>query len=135
MERKTSFNNKKLFKTPDNYFESFEGRLMQNIEQKNNSVSKPQKRIKRYYYSSIAATIALVIGLTFFYTSEKQETLKDEAISNYIEYNTTLTLSSDFINSFDEQDIQELEQSIELNQKEINDYVLTNIDIEYYLND
>lgn len=135
MERKTSFNNKKLFKTPDNYFESFEDRLMQNIEQKNNSVSKPQKRIKRYYYSSIAATIALVIGLTFFYTSEKQETLKDEAISNYIEYNTTLTLSSDFINSFDEQDIQELEQSIELNQKEINDYVLTNIDIEYYLND
>ncbi|MEC4114983.1 hypothetical protein [Myroides pelagicus] len=135
MSTKIPFKKDTLFKTPESYFDSFDDRLMSKIEENNNSKKTPTKKYKLSYYSGIAATIALVIGSSLYYKQHKNEKIQNEAIINYIEYNPAIALSPEFIEAFDEQDIKELEQSIPLNQQQINEYVLSSIDLEYYISD
>lgn len=132
---KIPFTNKSKFKTPDNYFSTFESRLMDRIELENRNVKKVKLHSRKpYYYSAIAASVATIIGLSIFFTKSHTDTIPAEALENYLEYNASISLSPEFINSFDEQDIKELESTINYNQAEINEYVLSNIDLEYYLN-
>ncbi|WP_010252955.1 hypothetical protein [Myroides injenensis] len=132
---KIPFTNKSKFKTPDNYFNTFESRLMDRIELENSSVKKVKLHSKKpYYYSLVAASAALIIGLSTFFINSQRNHISADALENYLEYNASITLSPEFINSFDEQDIKELENTINYNQAEINEYVLSDIDLEYYLN-
>jgi len=125
------------FKIPEGYFETFESRLFDRL---NTEVKQPKKntRILRLpttrRYGSIAAAIALLLGVGLFVKQSISSTISTEALESYLEYNQVYTLSNDYIQSFDEKDIKELEQSIDVSQKAINDYVQTNIDLDYYLN-
>ncbi len=137
MNHKDQNNRKDGFKIPEGYLESFDERFCERLNAKQKQVSRSKdiisltpKKLMR-----IAAAILLLVGLGVFIKTQLTASLSEEALEYYLEYNpSSYTLSNEFIQAFDESDIKELEQGIQINQKEINEYVQTNIDLEYYLN-
>lgn len=127
-------NRKDGFKLPKGYLESFDQRLFERIKEKENQ--KPSRIISftPRYFIAIAATLTLLVGLGLFIKTQLTSSISNEALETYLEYNPSYTLSNEFIQAFDEGDIKELEQAIQINQHEINEYVQTNIDLDYYLN-
>ncbi|MHC5352938.1 hypothetical protein ACYSNX_01885 [Myroides sp. LJL115] len=136
---KDPFNNNQPFKMPSQeYFDDFSKRLLNKIEQDQN-VQKPAivklKTKRKYYYMGIAASIMLVLALQIIQLNNSKNAFSNDELQDYIQYDTHLGLSTEFINSFDQEDILELEKNIRINNQELNDYVLTNLDLEYYLID
>lgn len=125
------------FKTPEGYFDTFESRLFERLVQCGEQ-PKPKTKIFRFtpakQYISIAAAVVLLLGLGAILKVKSTSSISTEALEQYLEYDPAYTWSNDLIQSFDESDIKELEYQINVNQKEINDYVQTNIDLDYYLN-
>ncbi|WP_353120254.1 hypothetical protein [Myroides odoratus] len=125
------------FKTPEGYFDTLDTRLFDRLAQREEQL-KPRAKIFRLtpvkQYASIAAAVTLLLGLGIFLKVKTTSAISTEALEQYLEYDPAYTWSNDLIQSFDEGDIKELEHQINVNQKEINDYVQTNIDLDYYLN-
>ena len=130
-------NRKDGFKIPEGYLESFDQRLLERVKGKQIRQPKARRilRLTPISCTAIAAGIALLVGLGFLVQGQLNASLSEESLENYLEYHpSSYTLSTEFIQAFDETDIKELEQGIKINQKELNEYVQTNIDLEYYLN-
>lgn len=125
------------FNVPEGYFDTVEQRLFERLNG-NVQLRQTDKRIRQLTpfkkLIAVAAVITLLLGVGLVVKQQKATTLSNETIENYLEYNSSYTLSNEFIQAFDEQDLQEMEQAIQVNQKEINEYVQTNIDLDYYLN-
>ena len=128
------------FKIPDNYFDQFDQKMFERLNEVENNLQKKGKLIKFKPYKnlrSIAAILLLLFTVGYLIKYKAQQNINNDTIENmnYFDYNPWYsTLSNEIIHSFDEKDFQELEQNLQLNSKEVNDYILTNIDVEYYLN-
>ncbi|MGV3459423.1 MAG: hypothetical protein ACO1N9_03095 [Flavobacterium sp.] len=118
---------KQGFNPTDAYFEDFTERLMQELPARETRVIPLYKKA-RVWMSSAAAVLILALGLTFYFRSNSKTAQPDaSAIESYLAYNTNIS-SYDIIQQLDQQDIDELEQSLSLNN--------VNPDaIEQYLND
>ncbi|MEC4117088.1 hypothetical protein [Myroides phaeus] len=125
---------KKVFKVPEDYFKNLEQRVFDQLENApKESKVIPLKR-NRFIWVAAASVVAL-LALTLTFKFEKSTKIEKESLENYLEYNQSYSLSNDIINALDEDDIQEIENSININQTQIDHYVLSHIDIEYYLNE
>ena len=125
------------FNVPEGYFDTVEQRLFERVSG-NVQLHQTDKRIRQLTpfrkFIAVAAAVTLLLGIGLLVNKQRTSSLSNETIENYLEYNSSYTLSNEFIQAFDEQDLQEMEQAIQVNQKEINEYVQTNIDLDYYLN-
>lgn len=123
------------FKTPEGYFETLDTRLFERLaKQKRQSRGTIFRLSKTKRYLSLAAAIVLLLGVGLLLRSQSTSAISTEALELYLAYDPAYTWSSELIQSFDENDIKDLEHQINVNQKEINDYVQTSIDLDYYLN-
>lgn len=123
---------KKVFKVPEDYFKNLEQRVFDQLE--NAPIEPKTIPIKRNkFFWMAAASIVALLALTFVYKFENSTKIETESLENYLEYNQSYSLSNDIINALDEEDLQEIENTININQTQIDHYVLTHIDIEYYL--
>lgn len=116
---------KQGFKVPENYFDTFTDKLMQQLPEREVKVVPLFKR-KPVWMTAVAAifVIALTLGIFFQMNTETVVTDDTTAIENYLVYNTNLT-SYDYIQMLDEQDIAELESSVTLSDEAIEDYLST----------
>lgn len=120
------------FKTPENYFETFSSRLMQQLpKEKPKTISIFSKR-KTWFY---AAAAVLILGLTIpvynhFYVRSSE--IEDITMENYIAYHSSVS-DTDLVNLLDEKDIQKM--SIDLNIEDIiiENELTENKNLEYYL--
>ncbi|UOK41901.1 MULTISPECIES: hypothetical protein [Flavobacterium] len=128
-------NNKKIetgFKIPENYFEDFEARLMNQLPQQEVKVISLWQR-KSVWISSVAAVALVVFGLTFYFNFNSKSSLDDTTIENYLASTVT---SYDLMHELDQHDINELEKSIALNDDSVESYLSENEnDIDLYLNE
>lgn len=124
----------KTFKIPQSYFEEFEVSLFQKI--KTFPSTKPSSISTHSWFTliSVAASIALFIGFLLHYKSDAYSKLNSESIENYLQ-SETLSVSNEIENYLDEQDLIEIEKTIPINQNEMDDYLLTNVDVEFYLSE
>ncbi|EHQ41377.1 hypothetical protein [Myroides odoratus] len=130
-------NRKDGFNVPEGYFDTIEQRLFERLDG-NVQLHQKDTRIRQFrpikMLVTLAAAVALLVGIGLLVKQQSTSTLSHETLENYFEYNSPYTLSNEFIQAFDEKDLQEMEQAIQVNQKELNEYVQTNIDLDYYLN-
>lgn len=125
---------KKVFKVPEDYFKNLEQRVFDQLE--NAPIEQKIIPLKKNKFLWIAAaSIISLLALTFVFKIENSSKIENESLENYLVYNQPYSLSNDIINALDEDDIQEIENTININQTQIDHYVLTQIDIEYYLNE
>lgn len=115
------------FTNPDNYFESFSDKLMQQLPKREVKVVPLYKR-KPVWFSA-AAGFVVMATLGVFYTNTQQSTTTpalpdDAAVENYLMYQVNVN-SYDLMQNLNQQDIDELEKSIAISDDAIKEYLAT----------
>ncbi|TWO31960.1 hypothetical protein E1J38_011305 [Seonamhaeicola sediminis] len=118
------------FKAPDNYFDSLEETILNKVSRE----SKPKvfelfSNKTIVYASSIAAAVLLLISLSLFDSKISFDDLDNETVENYLLYEN---IDSYEIASFlNEEDLKE-ENFVEFNIDEevVEDYIFDNLDVE-----
>lgn len=137
MENKLLSNNspKQVFKVPEDYFANLENRVLSAVENTTPAPKVIPLYRNKFVWMVAVACLALFIGISTVYKTEKNNQINNENIENYLEYDQSYSLNNDIINSLNEEDIKDLEENIEIQQSQLDHYVLSHIDIEYYLNE
>lgn len=120
------------FKVPENYFENFEDRLMSQLEPKAEPKVISLFHRKQIWISAVAAVFVALIAIPVYFNSVATEKISNQTLENYLttEYNTY-----DLMDNLSEEDIQSLETSVSLNDAAVEDYLLQEENIDYYLNE
>ena len=123
------------FKSPDDYFEKFEARILDKIPAPETKVVSLFHR-KQIWISSIAAVLLLAIVIPSYFNSIQTNTPLDNSnIENYLSYQTNFT-NFDIIENLNEDDIVELENALSISSKEdVEAYLLDTQNLDYYLNE
>ena len=118
------------FQIPENYFEQFEAKMMEQLPKKEVKVVSLFHR-KQIWISSIAAVILVMIAIPIYFNSNKTNTIETKALETYLvsEYTTY-----DIIDKLSVEDIKALENDLSLNEDAVEAYLLDTQNLDYYLN-
>ena len=118
------------FKTPENYFDNFSAKVLQELnEEKEVKVIPIYKRKK--VLSMIAAAVvfmALMIPIINNYNNTSKE-LDEDTLETYLSYQSNLN-QYDLIKELDTKDIDKLNKSVALEQETLEDILVSNPNIE-----
>lgn len=118
------------FQVPENYFEQFEAKIMEQLPQKETKVISLFHK-KQIWISSIAAVLLVMIAIPVYQSMSKNTTIEATTLENYLvsEYSTY-----DIIDKLSTEDINALENDLTLNNDAVESYLLDTQNIDYYLN-
>lgn len=120
------------FTTPDNYFETFSARVMQQLPKEEPKVISIFQKRKTWMY---AAAAILIFGLSIpVYNNYFQKTneIDNLTIENYITYQSNIS-GTDIVNLLDEKDIQNISIDLDIEDSAIENELITNKNLEQYL--
>lgn len=126
---------KQVFKVPQDYFAHLENRVLSSVENTTPTPKVIPLYKNKFVWMVAVACLALFVGINAVYKTEKNNQINNENIETYLEYNQSYSLNNEIINSLNEEDIKDLEENIEIQQSQLDHYLLSHIDIEYYLNE
>ena len=109
------------FTIPDNYFETFEERLMQQLpfEENNTKVIQLWQR-KSFWISSVAAVFVLSFGIWTYFAQTNANTIISS--SEYLAYENDLT-TEDIAEHLTDEDIASLENEMQLYDAKTETYI------------
>ena len=120
------------FKIPDNYFDSFSEKVMQQLPKEEPKVISFYARNKKILFSAAAVlVIALSISLVFKIQNKEQEVSSDD-VENYLVYHTTLS-DDDIVNLLEQEDIENITVSNPIENEAIEDVLSNNSELEQYI--
>lgn len=121
------------FKTPDNYFDTFSARVLQQLPRENpKTISLFSKRKSWIYAAAAVLVLAMVLPVVYtkFYSSSPE--IDETTLENYISYNTSIS-DTDLINLLDEKDIQKIDIGMTIDDKTIENELSEDNNLELYL--
>ena len=125
------------FKIPENYFETFSQRVMQQLpkeEAKADSriISLFSKRKSWIYAAAAVLVLALALPVAYnnFYKSSPE--IDKATLENYISYNTNIS-DVDLVNLLDEKDIQNMDIGMNIEDITIENELSENKNLQNYL--
>ena len=120
------------FTVPENYFEDFSAKMMQQLPENEPKIISIYVRKKTWMYAA-AAIIVLALSLPIYnnYFSHSSE-IDETTLENYITYHSTLS-GTDLVNLLDEQDIQKMSVDLNLEDITIENELSQNKNLEQYL--
>ena len=109
------------FTIPDNYFDTFEERLMQHLpfEENNTKVIQLWQR-KSFWISSVAAVFVLSFGIWTYFAQTNANTMISS--SEYLAYENDLT-TEDIAEHLTDEDIASLENEMQLYDTKTETYI------------
>ncbi|WP_445711261.1 hypothetical protein [Flavobacterium sp.] len=118
------------FEIPDNYFEQFEAKMMQQLPKENVKVVSLFHR-KQLWISSIAAVLLVMIAIPVYFNMKGATTLETATLENYlsIEYSTY-----EIVDKLSNEDITALENDLSISDDAVEAYLLDTQNLDYYLN-
>lgn len=118
------------FEIPENYFEQFEAKMMQQLPKKETKVVALFHR-KQLWISSIAAVLLVMIATPVYFNMKKTTTLETATLETYLstEYSTY-----EIVDKLSNEDITALENDLSINDDAIEAYLLDTQNLDYYLN-
>ncbi|MBF2709295.1 hypothetical protein [Flavobacterium soyangense] len=120
------------FTTPENYFEDFSAKMMQQLPKKEPKIISLFARKKTWLYTAAAIVImALTIPVYNYFYSNSAE-IDDVTLENYITYHSTVS-DEDIVNLLDEKDIQKMNIDFNIEEKTIENELSTNKNLEQYI--
>ncbi len=120
------------FTIPDNYFDNFSEKVMLKLSKNEPKVvSIWSKNIKWIYAIAAILVISLSILFTNFYQVNSNKA-SNAAIENYLSYNSTIT-DDDIVELLDYEDLTKLNILTNIEDKEVEDLLTENINIEQYI--
>jgi hypothetical protein len=121
------------FKTPEHYFENFSEKLMQNLPANEPKVISIFQRRKRSLMIA-AAILIIALMIPFFYNTTANKELDQTTLENYLSYQTSMT-QFDLISALESEDINNINTTVALEDKTIEDMLARNPDLEQLLNE
>jgi len=125
------------FKTPENYFDTFSAKVMQQLpkeEAKKESriISLFSKRKSWIYAAAAVLVLALTLPVAYnnFFSSSSE--IDEATLENYISYNTSIS-DADLVNLLDEKDIQNMDIGMNIENITIENELSANKNLENYL--
>jgi len=121
------------FKTPENYFDTFSARVMQQLpKEEPKTISLFSKRKSWIYAAAAILVLALTLPVVYtnFYRSSPE--IDEATLENYISYNTSIS-DTDLVNLLDEKDIQKIDIGMNIEDKTIENELSENKNLEHYL--
>ena len=120
------------FITPENYFEDFSAKVLQQLPNNEPKVISIFYRRKTWIYSA-AAIIVLALTIPVYNNYHVNSAEIDTAtLENYIAYNSSVS-DADLVNLLDEKDIQKISTNLNIEDKNIEDELSANRNLEQYL--
>ena len=118
------------FEIPDDYFEQFESKMMQQLPKENVKVVSLFHR-KQLWISSIAAVLLVMIAIPVYFNMKGATTLETATLENYLstEYSTY-----EIVDKLSNEDITALENDLSLSDDAVEAYLLDTQNLDYYLN-
>lgn len=121
------------FKIPENYFDTFSARVMQQLPvEEPKTISLFAKR-KTWIYAA-AAVLVLALGIPVVYNNfyGRSSEIDDATLENYISYHSNVS-SLDIVNLLDEKDIQKINIDLDIEDRAIENELTAEGDLEQYL--
>jgi hypothetical protein len=120
------------FTVPENYFEDFSKKIMQQLPEKEPKLIPIYVRKKTWMYAA-AAILVMAFSIPFYtnYFSNSSE-IDDVTLENYITYHSTVS-DTDLVNLLDEQDIQKMSVDLGIEDVTIENELSQNKNLEQYL--
>jgi len=120
------------FKTPENYFDNFSARVMEQLPKEEPKTISLFDRRKTWIYAA-AAVMVLALSIPVYNNFYSHSTEIDETtLENYISYHSTVT-DTDLVNLLDEKDIQKISVNLNIEDKAIENELSTDNNLEQYL--
>jgi hypothetical protein len=125
------------FKVPENYFEQFEAKMMEQIstEKETKVISIFQRR--QIWISSVAAVALLAIAIPVYFNMAKENNLDAATIEVYLSQQQGIGIT-EISKHLTDEDIIALEKSLSLNDNDtdaVEDYLLESENLDYYINE
>lgn len=125
------------FKIPDNYFEQFEAKIMEQILQEKETKVVSLFYKKQIWISTIAAIFLLAIAIPVYFNMVNESNLDASTIENYLaqQQNVGITELSKHLT---DEDIIALEKTLSLNDANsdaVEDYLSESENLDYYINE
>lgn len=115
------------FKTPEDYFESFEARILAQLPKKEVKViSFPTRKL--YFISSIAAVILAFIAIPLYFNTSSESF----SLESYLSYHLT---TEDIIEKLTIEDIAAFENTLALSDDGMEEYLSETQNLDFYLNE
>lgn len=123
------------FQIPENYFDTFSEKVMNQLPKEEPKVVSLWDRNKRWIYSAAAVLVlSLTIPLAnqFQSTSTEVATTETNEIENYLAYHASLS-DEEIIKLLDKEDIAEIEVTNSLDEEALKQALNEDSNIEYYI--
>ena len=133
-------NNKEIksgFKVPENYFEQFEAKMMEQISKEKETKVVSLFYRKQVWISSIAAVILLAIAIPVYFNMAKENNLDAVTIEVYLSQQQGIGIT-ELSKHLTDEDIAELENNLSLNEANsdaVEDYLSESENLDYYINE
>lgn len=122
------------FKTPEDYFDNFSAKVLQQINEKEVKVIPLYKRKK---VISMLAAAVVVIGLMIPVVNNYNATSKDldeDTLETYLAYQSNLN-QYDLIQNLDTNDIQKLNKNVAIEDETLEDILSSSPNIEHLISE
>jgi len=123
------------FQIPENYFDTFSEKVMNQLPKEEPKVVSLWDRNKRWIYSAAAVLVlSLTIPLAnqFQSTSTEVATTETNEIENYLAYHASLS-DEEIIKLLDKEDIAEIEVTNSLDEEALKQALNEDSNTEYYI--
>ena len=125
------------FKIPENYFEQFETKIMQQVSKEKENNVIPLFYKKHVKVSSIAALFLLAIAIPVYFNMAKESNLDTNTIESYLVDQQSIG-TTELIKHLTDEDISELQNALAIdnnNDAAIESYLSETANLDYLLNE
>jgi hypothetical protein len=120
------------FTVPENYFENFSEKVMLQLPKQEPKVISIWEKNKRWLYATAAVVVlSLSIPIMNVIKNDSDEVNATE-VENYLSYHSTLT-DDDIVELLDSEDLDKLTITNTIEDKEIEDVLKDNTNLEQYI--
>ncbi|WP_125720157.1 hypothetical protein [Flavobacterium ustbae] len=122
------------FKAPENYFDTFQEKVLQQLNEKEVKVIPFYKRTKIISLAAAAVIgFALLIPIVNHYKTNSNE-LDEATLENYLSYHSNIS-QYDLIQNLDDNDIEKLGNDVTLEDETLEDILVASPNIEHLISE
>lgn len=125
------------FKVPDNYFEQFEAKMMDQISTESQPKIVSLFYRKQVWISAIAAVFLIAIAIPVYINMANERSLDAITIENYLIHQQGVGIT-ELSKHLTDEDIVALRNNLSLNESHsdaVEDYLLEAENLDYYINE
>jgi hypothetical protein len=120
------------FTIPEHYFDDFQNKIVVQLPEKKTKVLSLFSQRKTWLFAVAAVLVlALCIPIVNYYSSSNSE-IDKTTLETYLSYNANLS-DDDIVELLDEKDLQKIKIDLTIEDKDIEDILSTNSNLEEYL--